>query len=39
MPEYHAIIIKEGLKDPSVLDSVEVLGKKMAGDGLLFGLV
>jgi len=35
MSEYHGIIIKEGLKDPSILNKVKVLGKRRAGEWTL----
>jgi hypothetical protein len=31
MDEYHGIIVKEGLKDPSILSKMEILGEKRAG--------
>jgi hypothetical protein len=32
MSEYHGIIIKEGLRDQSILNKVKILGKKKAGE-------
>jgi hypothetical protein len=35
MSEYHGIIIKEGLKDHSILGQMRILGTKRAGDWTL----
>ena len=35
MSEYHGIIIKESLKDQSILNEVKILGKKRAGQWTL----
>jgi hypothetical protein len=35
MNEYHGIIIKEGLKDPSILRQMEILGTKKTGEWTL----
>jgi len=32
---YHGILIREGLKNPAVLERLRVLGKKQAGEWLL----
>lgn len=35
MSEYHGIVIEEGLKDPSILNKVKILGKKGVGEWTL----
>lgn len=35
MTEYHGIIIKEGLKDPSILGKMKILGRKRTGEWTL----
>jgi hypothetical protein len=35
MSEYHGIIVKEGLRDQSILSKMEILGMKRAGDWTL----
>lgn len=35
MKEYHGIIIKEGLRDPSILNRMRILGRKKAGEWTL----
>lgn len=35
MDGYHGIIIREGLKDPSILNKVKILGRKRTGDWTL----
>jgi hypothetical protein len=35
MVEYHGIIVKQGLRGPSILSKMETLGKKKAGKWVL----
>jgi hypothetical protein len=35
MSEYHGIIVKEGLKNQSILNKLKILGKKKAGEWTL----